>query len=96
MHLHSGHESVHSSWYLHNLQLLSYTTQEQFLLENNILENSSKLSDNFERNNVLKSLLFPSDMGENFKIMILCDHMEKSFKMNFKDYRHKLWMIYFK
>ena len=74
----------------HNLQLLSYTTQEQFLLETNILENSSKLSDNFERSNVLKSLLFPSDMGENFKIMILCDHMEKSFKMNFKDYRHRL------
>ncbi len=72
------------------LQLMSYTTQEQFLLNTNILENSKKITDAFTRNNILKSLLFPTDMGENFKIMILCDHMKSDFIINFKDYRHKL------
>ena len=69
---------------------MSYTTQEQFLLNTNILENSEKITDIFTRNNILKSLLFPTDMGENFKIMILCDHMKSDFIINFKDYRHKL------
>ena len=75
---------------LFRLQLMSYTTQEQFLLNTNILENSEKITDVFTRNNILKSLLFPTDMGENFKIMILCDHMKSDFIINFKDYRHKL------
>ena len=69
---------------------MSYTTQEQFLLNTNILENSLKISDVFARNNILKTLLFPTDMGENFKIMILCDRMKNDFVMKFKDYRHKL------
>ena len=71
-------------------QLMSYTTQEQFLLNTNILENSLKISDIYTRNNVLKSLLFPTDMGENFKIMIMCDDMNNNLIMKFKDYRHKL------
>ena len=71
-------------------QLMSYTTQEQFLLNTNILENSLKISDIYTRNNVLKSLLFPTDMGENFKIMIMCDDMNNNSIMKFKDYRHKL------
>jgi SAM-dependent MidA family methyltransferase len=74
----------------HNIELLAYTTQEHFLLNNNILENSEKISNSFEKSNILKSLLFPSDMGENFKIMILCDSMNNDFEINFKDYRHKL------
>ena len=69
---------------------MSYTTQEQFLLNTNILENSLKISDIYTRNNVLKSLLFPTDMGENFKIMIMCDDMNNNLIMKFKDYRHKL------
>ena len=69
---------------------MSYTTQEQFLLNTNILENSLKISDIFKRNNALKSLLFPTDMGENFKIMIVCDDIKNDLIMRFKDYRHKL------
>ena len=75
---------------LYKIQLMSYTTQEQFLLNTNILENSLKISDVFARNNILKTLLFPTDMGESFKIMILCDRMKNDFVMKFKDYRHKL------
>ena len=75
---------------LNNLQLLSYTTQTEFLLNTNILENSLKISNEKERSSVLKTLLFPSDMGENFKIMILCDCIDDTFEIPFKDYRHKL------
>ena len=75
---------------LFDLEILAYTTQEQFLLNTNILENSEGIINPFEKKNILQSLLFPSDMGENFKMMILCDHMNKDFNMGFKDYRHKL------
>ena len=75
---------------LYKKYLMSYTTQEQFLLNTNILKNSLKISDIFTRNNALKSLLFPTDMGENFKIMIMCDDMNNDLIMRFKDYRHKL------
>ena len=81
---------VHRISNFFKLQLMSYTTQEQFLLNTNILENSKKITDVFTRNNILKSLLFPTDMGENFKMMILCDYMKSDFIINFKDYRHKL------
>lgn len=75
---------------LNNLQLISYTTQTEFLLNTNILENSLKITDSNKKNNILKTLLFPSDMGENFKMMILCDDVNNNFKLPFKDYRHKL------
>ena len=75
---------------LNNLQLVSYTTQTEFLLNTNILENSLKINDSNKKNNILKTLLLPSDMGENFKMMILCDDDDGNFKMPFKDFRHKL------
>ncbi len=75
---------------LKNLQLISYTTQIEFLLNTNILENSLKISDSNKKNNILKTLLFPSDMGENFKMMILCDDIDSNLRLPFKDYRHKL------
>jgi SAM-dependent MidA family methyltransferase len=75
---------------LKKLQLISYTTQTEFLLNTNILENSSKILDTNEKSNILKTLLFPTDMGENFKMMILCDDIDTNFKLSFKDYRHKL------
>ena len=74
----------------HTIKLLTYTTQTQFLLNTGILENSYKVKDEFERNNILKNLLFPTDMGENFKIMIFCDDMHSNFELQSKDYRHKL------
>ena len=37
----------------------------------------STLSD--KKNNILKTLLLPSDMGENFKMMILCDDDDGNF-----------------
>ena len=74
----------------HTIELLTYTTQTQFLLNTGILENSYKVKDEFERNNILKNLLFPTDMGENFKIMIFCDDMHSNFQLQSKDYRHKL------
>ena len=81
----------HNQWPLDKkLQLISYTTQTEFLLNTNILENSSKISDTNEKSNILKTLLFPTDMGENFKMMILCDDIDTNFKLSFKDYRHKL------
>lgn len=73
-----------------DVQLLSYTTQTEFLLNTNILENSKKILDSYNKSNILKTLLFPSDMGENFKIMLLCDDINKNFNSPFKDYRHKL------
>ena len=75
---------------LYNIKLLGYTTQTQFLLSTNILDNSSKIKDDFEKNNILKTLLFPTDMGENFKIMVLCDDINNKLKIDFKDFRHKL------
>ena len=75
---------------LNKLQLVSFTTQTEFLLNTNILENSLKITDLNKKNNILKTLLFPSDMGENFKMMILCDDVDNNFKLPFKDYRHKL------
>ena len=75
---------------LYNKKLLGYTTQTQFLLSTNILENSLKIKNNYEKNNILKTLLFPTDMGENFKIMVLCDDINNKFKISFKDFRHKL------
>tara|TARA_B100000767_G_scaffold129929_1_gene123434 strand:+ start:1382 stop:2485 length:1104 start_codon:yes stop_codon:yes gene_type:complete len=75
---------------LNKLQLVSFTTQTEFLLNTNILENSSKITNLNKKNNILKTLLFPSDMGENFKMMILCDDVDNNFKLPFKDYRHKL------
>jgi len=74
----------------HTIKLLTYTTQTQFLLNMGILENSYKVKNEFERNNILKNLLFPTDMGENFKIMIFCDDMHSNFELQSKDYRHKL------
>ena len=74
----------------HDIELLSYTTQTQFLINTSILENSHKVKNEFERNNILKNLLFPTDMGENFKIMIFCDDMHSNFQLQSKDYRHKL------
>ncbi len=75
---------------LYNIRLLGYTTQTQFLLSTNILDNSSKIKDDFEKNNILKTLLFPTDMGENFKIMVLCNDIDNKLKIDFKDFRHKL------
>ena len=48
------------------------------------------LIDTNEKSNILKTLLFPTDMGENFKMMILCDDIDTNLKLPFKDYRHKL------
>ncbi len=73
-----------------NLELIAYTTQSEFLIHNNILNNSSRITDTIEKQNILKTLLFPSDMGENFKMMIFCDNMNSEFQVSFKDYRHKL------
>ena len=73
-----------------NLKLIAYTTQSEFLIHNNILDNSTKIADTIEKQNILKTLLFPSDMGENFKMMIFCDNMNSEFQVTFKDYRHKL------
>jgi|TARA_Y100000994_G_C15472741_1_gene351819 SAM-dependent MidA family methyltransferase len=56
----------------------------------NILELAKEIEGNSERNNILKTLLFPTDMGENFKFMFLSDFIIKDFKSSFKDYRHKL------
>ena len=55
-----------------------------------ILELAKEIEGNSERNNILKTLLFPTDMGENFKFMFLSDFIIKDFKSSFKDYRHKL------
>ena len=72
------------------IELYSYTTQSEFLLNMNILELAKEIEGNSERNNILKTLLFPTDMGENFKFMFLSDFIIKDFKSSFKDYRHKL------
>ena len=74
----------------YDLNLLSYTTQAEFLIKTNILEHSEKIRDHNVKNNILKTLLLPSDMGENFKVMLLCDDIDEKFKISFKDYRHKL------
>jgi len=74
----------------HNIALLSYTTQTEFLINTKIVENSIKYSKDIDEINALKTLLFPTDMGENFKIMLLCDNMNSEFNIPFKDYRHKL------
>ena len=73
-----------------NVQLLSFTSQTEFLLKTGVLENSSKIQNINERSNILKTLLFPTDMGESFKIMLLCDHKYNNFLLDFKDYRHQL------
>ena len=73
-----------------DIHLLSYTTQSEFLLNTNILKNSSKIKNSYQKSHILKTLLFPSDMGENFKIMLLCDDINNKFNISFKDYRHKL------
>lgn len=75
---------------LSNVQLLSFTSQTEFLLKTGVLENSSKIQNINERSNILKTLLFPTDMGESFKIMLLCDHKNNNFLLDFKDYRHQL------
>ncbi len=73
-----------------SIELYSFTTQSEFLLNMNILELAKEIEGNSERNNILKTLLFPTDMGENFKFMFLSDFIIKDFKSSFKDYRHKL------
>lgn len=74
----------------YSISLLSYTTQTEFLINSKIVENYIKYSNDFNEINALKTLLFPTDMGENFKIMLLCDNMNSKFNIPFKDYRHKL------
>lgn len=74
----------------YGIKLYSFTTQSQFLLNTNILEFAQKIEGESDKNNILKTLLFPSDMGENFKIMVLCDDISGEFQSSFKDFRHKL------
>ena len=73
-----------------NIEVYSFTTQSEFLLNMNILELAKEIEENSERSSILKTLLFPTDMGENFKFMFLSDFIVKDFKSSFKDYRHKL------
>ncbi|MBH32090.1 MAG: hypothetical protein CMD90_00370 [Gammaproteobacteria bacterium] len=70
--------------------LMLYTTQTEFLLKNNILNSAQTISNEHEKNSVLKTLLFPTDMGETFKVMVICDEIGDNQIITAKDYRHKL------
>ena len=54
-----------------------------------ILKQADQICDELKRNSVLKTLLFPTDMGETFKIMLVSN---KTFRNSFdiNDIRHKL------
>lgn len=73
-----------------NKNLMLYTTQTEFLLNNDILNNAQAISNEHEKNSVLKTLLFPTDMGETFKVMVICDEIGDNQIITAKDYRHKL------
>ena len=72
-----------------NHNLVSYTTQKDFLIYCDILKQADQICDELKRNSVLKTLLFPTDMGETFKIMLVSN---KTFRNSFdiNDIRHKL------
>ena len=72
-----------------NHNLVSYSTQKDFLIYCDILKLADQIYDELKRNSILKTLLFPTDMGETFKIMLVSN---KTFRnsLDINDIRHKL------